>query len=292
MTDAVAADPHPIAVLDVSGSVDQLNLPFATQMAHLANAAYSTFEVDNGIELQKIVETAGLSVRKTFMWAPSDQERSLANWRDRGVQAYLAVGDKYAVLAFRGTTDSTDWMTNLQVRKKVVRGEGHSLLVHSGFAMAYEQIGAHVQASLSDLEIENKLPLVIVGHSLGGALAQIALATIRYERIAACYTFGSPKFTSLWHRTRSRAPHFRIVNGWDVIPQSPSILRGYAHDVLCWHLRGDPPVIKRGRPLRYLAWISARKLFGQASKEGWPGIQDHKMDRYIAMLAKASTRSQ
>jgi thioesterase domain-containing protein len=36
-------------------------------------------------------------------------------------------------------------------------------------------------------------PIYFAGHSLGGALAQIAAAVLGDDNTAACYTFGSPE---------------------------------------------------------------------------------------------------
>ena len=45
--------------------------------------------------------------------------------------------------------------------------------VHGGFAAAYLKVKDGVMVKLADLHAANPLPVVICGHSLGGALAAL-----------------------------------------------------------------------------------------------------------------------
>lgn len=110
------------------------------------------------------------------------------------------------------------------------------MLVHRGFLAAFDQnhiaieaaVGAHVPADLG---------LYVTGHSLSGALAQLATAALDRYSLAACYTFGSPWVAALGFHRLVKAPDCRVVNGWALVPGVPQLwVRGF------WHT-GDPRLL-------------------------------------------------
>ena len=56
------------------------------------------------------------------------------------------------------------------------------------------------------------LGFYITGHSLGGALAQIASAALSRDNLAACYTFGSPRVGTAGFDEQVKCPHYRVIN--------------------------------------------------------------------------------
>ena len=65
-----------------------------------------------------------------------------------------------------------------------------------GFSKAFEQIAADIQKNLAEKKYQEK-SLFITGHSLGGALATVAIKRFTHEaRISACYTFSSPRIAN------------------------------------------------------------------------------------------------
>ena len=71
----------------------------------------------------------------------------------------------------------------------------------------------------------------ITGHSLGGALAQIASAALNRDNLAACYTFGSPPVGTAGLDEQVKCPHYRVINNWDLVPGLPlGFFRGYRHN--------------------------------------------------------------
>jgi pimeloyl-ACP methyl ester carboxylesterase len=144
-----------------------------------------------------------------------------------GTQAFLATSDQFAVLAFRGTAGLDDWGTNLNARREALDPARPQIKVHGGFLQAFKDVEALVRADV-DKYVKPTLGLYITGHSLGGAVAQIAAALLRRDNLAACYTYGAPRVGGLSLDRQVRCPHYRMVNAWDLVPAVPPPLwNGY-----------------------------------------------------------------
>lgn len=269
-----------------------LDIATAASMARLAKAAYSPFETDGGAELKAQLAEMGLTLVETFDWeAPSDAV-TRRDRRDRGIQAFLASGADRVLLIFRGTTDKSDWATNVQAGKRRVEVGGRTVFLHAGFLLSYRQVSERIETAVAAELDRHSRPLYIVGHSLGGALAQIATALSTRPELTACYTFGAPRIAASWFRRVLTVPHYRVVNGWDVVPTVPPALLGYGHTGPSWHLKRDPPntVLGRGRSVFRTLWIYVRGAFGLAFGRPWPGVRDHETARYVARLESLSTK--
>lgn len=195
-------------------------------------------------------------------------------WGGKGTQAFLAWGDRFAVLAFRGTEpgrDPKDIVTDLKANLVPVYGGGK---VHAGFLGAFNEI----EDVLVDVLVRGSLrvPLYVTGHSLGGALAVIAgqwlqgwLQGVRWGAPAAIYTFGAPRVgDSDFVASMIRIPQYRMVRCADIVPRRPWILTlaGYLHG-------GDLRYIDRDGKI----WVSPPPRFrwwdrtvarARAAKEG------------------------
>ena len=125
-----------------------------------------------------------------------------------------------AVLAFRGTQQIKDWMTNLDAATMPVSSSGGETIgnVHRGFNEAFLSVRDQIGPLLKG---DEELPLFITGHSLGGALATLATWYLKGDSLAACYTFGAPRVGDMGLMDRFRTPIYRIVNGVDPVPFVP-----------------------------------------------------------------------
>lgn len=265
-----------------------LDLDFAAGACRLAHAAYSTFETDDGAALRTLLAPGGFELLRIYHWRAEEMEASSRPKRDLGLQAYLCACPAFAALVFRGTTDATDWIANLRLRKRRVELNGKRVKAHAGFYAAYAQQAAAIEADAAEAAAGR--PLVIVGHSLGGALAQIASAAIGPH---LCITFGAPRISNAAFEKCMRAPHFRFENAWDVVPAVPFAALNYFHVGRASHLKADPPD-SRARPgsrsqLRTL-WINIRSLFGMAVGRDWIGVAHHDLVSYRQRLEAAAAR--
>jgi len=145
-------------------------------------------------------------------------------------QGFLAVREDHsAVLAFRGTEGLEELLhTDANLRRVPLPGAS-SVAVHCGFLEAFTRCRREIEAALA-AAVPPTLALYIAGHSLGGALAQIASAAFNRDNLVACYTFGSPRVGTSDFAQQVKCRHYRVVNNWDLVPGVPfPSLRGYRH---------------------------------------------------------------
>jgi len=143
----------------------------------------------------------------------------------------LGEGQDAIILAFGGT-DLLVWRTlAVDLQARISRDD-----VHEGF----EGAAAGVKSRVADAVTKSRqlsLPLVIAGHSLGGAVA--ALAAERASRdvpVEAVYTFGMPRTGGEQFKTRYDnllgSKTYRLVHGRDLvasIPPSVPAVAPYRH---------------------------------------------------------------
>lgn len=125
------------------------------------------------------------------------------------------------VIAFTGSQTRADWLSNLDIRV----AETKIGAVHHGFLRSLIDIGEKGLPYLWALSAIDK-PIVICGHSRGGALAMLMAAILhdRGTRVHAVYTFCSPKvggrsWIDYWQATG--IPLYPVINGNDPVPRLP-----------------------------------------------------------------------
>ncbi|MEN9873983.1 MAG: hypothetical protein RL186_880 [Pseudomonadota bacterium] len=191
----------------------------AELMAHLALLAY---ERDDDVLARALAE-GGFEL--------------LALYNEGVAQAFLARSQEFAVLAFRGSDSFADWRANMMWLSTTLNTRLGQVRVHQGFYSAYEQVAARIAKDLDD-KIPPDLGIYFTGHSLGAALAQIASATLERDTLAACYTFGSPRVGEAAFDSLVSCPHYRFVNGWDLVTTlPPPLVTPFRHN-------GDPRLME------------------------------------------------
>ena len=153
-----------------------------------------------------------------------------------GTQAMLVSfainDDEYIALAFRGTeaTNLKDIIVAIKANLTKCETGGR---IHSGFKNAFDNVKADIQKKID--EYSGK-PLFITGHSLGGALATVAVKKLTHQGgIAACYTFGSPRVGNDEWTSNIKTPVYRLVNAADCVTKLPP--GSEVVTILSWILR-------------------------------------------------------
>lgn len=150
--------------------------------------------------------------------------------------ALVGVTESAVILAFRGTLtintedwkafwDSIlDWLDDADAEHiPVPYATG---LVHQGFADSLETLWQQLVPSVRKLAATG-LPILVTGHSKGGALATLASLRLWHdEKImpAGIYTFGAPRagdtaFANAYNT--AIAPHWRFEITNDIVPHLP-----------------------------------------------------------------------
>ena len=243
-------------------------------LASMSHLAYDHFEDPRDSQkFRRLLATklvsGGFKLIKTF------------NDRATDTQAFIARNDQFAVLAFRGTEVSK--IEDIKIDAMASKLSVLDGRVHAGFRAAYESVAKGVEESL--LKLDKELPLYITGHSLGAALATVATQRLEHnprirERIAACYTFGSPRVGNSHYDIEFKSPIYRVVNTTDVVTIVPLLAMGYMHIGDVRFLGAKQGEFQRGVPIfrrLYLFLLTVFKFFS-------PIVEDHAIVEYRRKL--------
>jgi triacylglycerol lipase len=137
---------------------------------------------------------------------------------------------RHVIVSFRGTSSIKDWLSDACFWMV----EYHQGRVHAGFLRAIKPVRNRLLTRLQDCD----KPVLITGHSLGGALAMLFADWLdRYcvlnTPFQGVYTFGQPRvgdgrFAESYNgRIGDRT--WRFINAEDVVPRVPGWLQGYRH---------------------------------------------------------------
>lgn len=149
---------------------------------------------------------------------------------------YIAVDRTRAltVLAFRGSGSIRNWLANIDARRVNI-DLCPGCRAHEGFWKSWTEARAGVMAAL--LKAAQDYPsfkVVVVGHSLGGAIASFAAAEIRNKGVNAdLYTYGAPRISgsslSNYITNQNRGGNFRVTHTDDPVPRLPPLFTGFEH---------------------------------------------------------------
>jgi hypothetical protein len=150
----------------------------------------------------------------------------------KDVCAFVVSSDECHLLVFRGTKVPQDWMEDLActpVRFDWVFTGGPAIgEIHAGFGHCLADRFGAITTALSSRDLAK--PLLITGHSLGGALAALTGACFTVlgspvPTVSAIYTFGQPRiglhdFCNTYSRILANKL-VRFVNKQDLVPRVP-----------------------------------------------------------------------
>lgn len=175
----------------------------------------------------------------------------IADSASRAIVRQTAAG---LVIAFRGSDDAAAWIHDFCAVPVPIPGMG---VVHLGFHDAWQDIAPQVIAAIGDR------PVTFVGHSLAGAMASLAAATMTLvgKPPAAVWAFEPPRpsFDMTLRVLLKDVPLHLFRNGSDPVPDMPP---GGVHPGLLTHI---------GKPAGIL-----------------PDIADHLLVNLIPNLPEAS----
>jgi predicted lipase len=160
---------------------------------------------------------------------------------DQIQEVYKATNDIFwlrtgaTTIAFRGTEDVADWMVNLDINRVEYNIKVNQMLltcgmVHEGFLGRWRKLRAGVLECIKSNGIQRP---IIVGHSLGGAMANFCAVELKLLGYSPhLVTFGCPRtgdnnFARFMNYNVKQ--HTRIVNWGDPVTRIPSAVAGWRH---------------------------------------------------------------
>ena len=213
---------HLVRHIDIIATVAfGLPLVYATPYFAGSNTSEKTALPDTVYDEAYMASKAAYS--KTKPAGPDITEYEYVQNVDTGARSGIFSSPNRIVIAFSGSDSKTDWLkTNMDGRVDEETG------IHEGFLKAWTSIKDKVLTLAGDMLIRNgggkNVTVLVTGHSLGGALAEVSaldiLATM--DRPLTVVTFGAPpigtsKFTTTFDQQISDA--WRVFTVHDPVPK-------------------------------------------------------------------------
>lgn len=260
------------------------NPGFSLEIAHiLANASLLAYRNEESIK------------REAQSWGFTE----CTFFSEKDTQGFIASDDKVAILSFRGSQSAGDWLIDIDIRTTEREYEGETVIVHNGFARGYDAVASVIQNKLAEIKAEQ---LWITGHSLGGALANLAGAELLEfaDQVLGIYTFGQPKVGRGEYdhllKAQYKGKYFRFVNDTDLVPRLP---RKYHHNgnLLQFDAEGILPTSDDGSVvINADSWKSLPKVDGVSTRglgteESFALLDEDEMsdEEYAALMAEIET---
>ena len=250
----------------------------------------TAFELQNAYSLASAAELAykdDSEIQNTVVKWGFDKFKFIK--AEDGTECFIMSNQEIIVVSFRGTTDTKDWIVDLDL--KLIEGlfEGK---VHSGFYTSLSNVWQQIKRTIAAFRNNKEKSLWFTGHSLGGALATLAVARFRAEDrpVDGLYTFGQPRVGDRQFARNFNfdfKPYaFRFVNNNDAVTRIPSRARQYSHVGTFRYFTEPGELVEDiGYWNRFLDRMHGRT--NDILEWGSDGFKDHAMFKYRELIAKA-----
>jgi pimeloyl-ACP methyl ester carboxylesterase len=152
-----------------------------------------------------------------------------------GIRGFVGVdlARQEVVLSVRGSQNILNWLTNVDFGFEDCDFVD-DCKVHNGFARAWDELYDQAKVAVTAAMTEHPgFRLMVVGHSLGGAVATIGATYLRRDGFASdIYTYGSPRVGNaafVDFITAQAGAEFRVTHTVDPVPRLPPVVFGYRH---------------------------------------------------------------
>ncbi len=208
--------PPAFEFLPDSLTIQGLSFDASLSLAHASQLAYD----DSPESIRCTLEANGLRLAD-LGHVPNPFSRG-------ATQGFVLETDSRLVLVFRGSKGRADWEINFNtLQTKSLFGVPGG--IHRGFTNALNSVWGKIVRPLALRADASGKPLILSGHSLGGALATLAAARIahkiRPDLVAAVHTFGQPLVGNATFASfvdgHFHDRFFRYVNHRDIVPMIP-----------------------------------------------------------------------
>jgi len=195
--------------------------------------------------------------------------------------AYVVKTDKLDVICFRGTQQVRDWLFNLSA----IPVPYAKRLCHGGFVAAHASVWGKIKK-----HIDPEKKLLITGHSLGGALAELSAAKLyKTHSQLSLVTFGKPNtFFKGFKRAMDLNGQLSVVSGSDIVSRVPRLCYGpsISQSLIYFANNGDdfidPPAEVKKRD-----FMQAKT---EAVSDHFMGGYEERIKQYLAKTTKATKK--
>lgn len=159
----------------------------------------------------KIQHAAQLACIDVYRWTPDGEFGD--------IEVVVRVIQHTVFVVFRGSDEGSDWRRNFCFWPTKVKGLGK---FHRGYWKQMDQYADDIYQLIPKQHRDK--PIVVCGHSKGGAEAQLFFVK-HISRVDACFTFGAPKpIRKMYHKLheqtlRIKTTHYR--NPYDLVIKMP-----------------------------------------------------------------------
>lgn len=243
-------------------------------MARIAKAVY--FKVSN------TDPTPDTQAILNDLKSDDDGFLNVYGFNKNSAQAAFIEHEAYYCIAFRGTDEIADWLDNINA----VSEETEDGIFHRGFLNSVDDVWDELITLLKEKRWEKPKPLMITGHSLGGAMASIATARLHAINIPfkSVYTFGQPRAmtpeTADHFNAMFKKNYFRFHNNNDLVTRVPARVMGYSHVGTYLYISDEKVIYNSpGFWFRFMDYVDG--AIDAIGERGVDMIEDHDMNDYL-----------
>lgn len=184
---------------------------------------------------------------------------------------FVIESPKEVIIAFRGTSSTTNWISDIIASQKTFQYTKEYCLTHRGFTDIYSSARDEIYSVLSKMEQDKTL--YITGHSLGGALATLCAVDLAANTDFSppyLFTYGSPRVgdPAFANVCSTYVPNsYRIANPFDVVTYTP------------------PSIYKLPKRDKKYYYTHVQSLSKQTFQNGAVGL-NHIIGSYFTVLSK------
>ena len=209
---------------------------------------------------------------------------------DHQVSYFLAEANGIQTIVIRGTANLTNVMVDLSVNLEA--DEALGITLHKGFRSAASAVYQDVKPYL-----KTDKPLIITGHSLGGAIAVVLAMYCQQDGHPASrvITFGQPKVTNVTGaNTYADIPLTRVVTEKDLVPLVPPLSPLQIKNMdIYWHI-GSEIILLNDQQYSQTQGLKSmlRATKSMTAIPGEENLNAHKISTYIDQLSNLRNQAE